>query len=108
MDSGRARGDAPRESKGKGKGKSFSFLRGLLASPRALAVAQKTRVGTTRCDVVHESGTHRLLRYRRDTPATWAEPVLFCYALINRPYILDLQPDKSSCGSIWLEGSTST
>ena len=21
--------------------------------------------------------------------------MLFCYALINRPYILDLQPDKS-------------
>ena len=26
---------------------------------------------------------------------TYAEPVLFCYALVNRPYILDLQPDKS-------------
>jgi polyhydroxyalkanoate synthase subunit PhaC len=63
--------------------------------PQALAVAQQTRVGTTPCDPIYESGTHRLLRYRRDTPATWAEPVLFCYALVNRPYILDLQPDKS-------------
>jgi len=36
-----------------------------------------------------------LLRYRREKPATYAEPVLFCYALINRPYILDLQPEKS-------------
>ena len=35
------------------------------------------------------------LRYRRETPARYAEPVLFCYALINRPYILDLLPDKS-------------
>ncbi len=67
----------------------------LLAYPRALAVAQETRVGTTPCDVVYESGTHRLLRYRREGAARWAEPVLFCYALINRPYILDLQPDKS-------------
>src|SRR5581483_11176087 len=25
----------------------------------------------------------------------YAEPLLICYALINRPYILDLQPDKS-------------
>src|SRR5580704_13828051 len=63
--------------------------------PRALADALETRVGTTPCDVVYESGTHRLLCYRRETPAAWAEPVLFCYALINRPYILDLQPDKS-------------
>jgi polyhydroxyalkanoate synthase len=69
--------------------------RRLLSFPRALAVAQQTRVGTTPCDVVYESGTHRLLRYRRETPSGWAEPVLFCYALINRPYILDLQPDKS-------------
>jgi poly[(R)-3-hydroxyalkanoate] polymerase subunit PhaC len=61
----------------------------------ALASALETRVGTTPCDVVYESGGHRLLRYRREVPATWAEPVLFCYALINRPYILDLQPDKS-------------
>jgi polyhydroxyalkanoate synthase len=67
----------------------------LLSSSQAFAVAQETRVGTTPCDLIHESGTHRLLRYRRDTPATWAEPVLFCYALVNRPYILDLQPDKS-------------
>ena len=25
----------------------------------------------------------------------YAEPVLVCYALVNRPYILDLQPDQS-------------
>ena len=37
----------------------------------------------------------RLLRYRRDTPAVYAEPVLICYALVNRPYIVDLQPDRS-------------
>jgi polyhydroxyalkanoate synthase len=63
--------------------------------PGALAVAQETRVGTTPCDVVHERGKHRLLRYRRETPPRWAEPIVFCYALVNRPYILDLQPDKS-------------
>jgi polyhydroxyalkanoate synthase len=67
----------------------------LLSYPQALSVAQDTRVGTTPCDVIHDSGKHRLLRYRRETPATWSEPVLFCYALVNRPYILDLQPEKS-------------
>lgn len=69
--------------------------RRLLRVPGALAAAKETRVGTTPCDVVYARGSHRLLRYRRETAATWAEPVLFCYALINRPYILDLQPDKS-------------
>ncbi len=82
----------------------LGLCRRLLHYPRALAVARETRVGTTPCDVVCERGTHRLLRYRRETPARWAEPVLFCYALINRPYILDLQPDKSVVGQYLARG----
>ena len=70
-------------------------LRRLLSIPRVFQAACKTRVGTTPFDVVLQRRGHRLLRYRRETPARYAEPVLFCYALINRPYILDLQPDKS-------------
>jgi polyhydroxyalkanoate synthase len=63
--------------------------------PRAVALACATRVGTTPHDVVFTRGGRRLLRYRRGTPAAYVEPVLFCYALINRPYILDLEPRKS-------------
>jgi polyhydroxyalkanoate synthase len=70
-------------------------VRRLLSVPRVAELAATTRVGTSPCDVVLEAGTHRLVRYRRETPALHAEPVLFCYALINRPYILDLQPEKS-------------
>jgi polyhydroxyalkanoate synthase len=62
---------------------------------RALTVARSTRVGATPCDVIHKRATHRLLRYRRERPARYAEPVLLCYALVNRAYILDLQPGKS-------------
>jgi len=71
------------------------FWRRTLSLPRVLELAYKTRVGTTPADVVLSKGTHRLLRYRRQTPAVHPVPVLFCYALINRAYILDLQPDKS-------------
>jgi polyhydroxyalkanoate synthase subunit PhaC len=67
----------------------------MLSVPRALELAYETRVGSTPHDVVFQIGTLRLLRYRRSSPALYAEPVLFCYALINRHYILDLQPDKS-------------
>jgi len=63
--------------------------------PRAVEAACDTPVGTTPRDVVLEQRSFKLLRYRRATPATHAEPVLFCYALVNRSYILDLQPDKS-------------
>ena len=69
--------------------------RRMLRAPGIAQVALQTRVGTTPHDVVLERGSLRLLRYRRSAPATQARPVLFCYALINRPYILDLQPDKS-------------
>jgi len=67
----------------------------LLSVPRVIELAHETRVGSTPHDVVFEVGTLRLLRYRRKTPAIHSEPVLFCYALINRHYILDLQPDRS-------------
>jgi polyhydroxyalkanoate synthase len=69
--------------------------RNLLHLPRVMEQARETRVGVTPRDVVLERGRFKLLRYRRETPATYAEPVLFCYALINRPYILDLLPGKS-------------
>jgi polyhydroxyalkanoate synthase len=69
--------------------------RRLLSFPGVAESAYQTRVGTSPCDVVLQTRTHKLLRYRRETPAKYAEPVLLCYALINRPYILDLQPDKS-------------
>jgi polyhydroxyalkanoate synthase len=72
--------------------------RRFLNAPRVLEVALGTRVGGTPHDVVLERGTFRLLRYRRQSAAAYAPPVLFCYALINRPYILDLQPDKSVVG----------
>jgi polyhydroxyalkanoate synthase len=69
--------------------------RRLLSAPTVMQLARETRVGTSPADVVLTEGTHKLLHYRRETPANYAEPVLFCYALVNRPYILDLQADKS-------------
>jgi polyhydroxyalkanoate synthase len=62
---------------------------------RARQIARDTRVGTTPCDLVLAEGPRKVLRYRRQYAARHAEPVLFCYALVNRPYILDLQPGKS-------------
>ena len=71
------------------------LLRRWLSVPRVVEAALGTRVGTTPREVVLRDGTHELLHYTRETPATQAEPVLLCYALVNRPYILDLEPDKS-------------
>jgi polyhydroxyalkanoate synthase len=78
--------------------------RRILHAPRVWETALATRVGATPADVVLERGTFKLLRYRRATPAAYAPPVLFCYALINRAYILDLLPDKSVVGQYLARG----
>ena len=69
--------------------------RRMMSFSRVVELACETRVGTSAHDVVFQKRMLRLLHYRRETSAVYSDPVLFCYALINRPYILDLQPDKS-------------
>jgi polyhydroxyalkanoate synthase len=52
-------------------------------------------VGTTPAEVVYEENKLELRRYTSDAEETHDTPVLLVYALINRPYILDLQPSRS-------------
>ena len=52
-------------------------------------------VGSTPNEIIHEARLYRLLHYRPMVSKTAKTPILFVYALINRSYILDLQPDKS-------------
>ncbi len=66
-------------------------------SPAALEVPQPAPAalpGATSCEVVYEEGMLKLLRYRNDS-VRFAEPILICFALVNRPYILDLKEDRS-------------
>ncbi|WP_165228609.1 class III poly(R)-hydroxyalkanoic acid synthase subunit PhaC [Aquisphaera insulae] len=65
------------------------------AIPRVIEQARDVQVGTTPSDVAYEEDTLKLLHYRREAPAAFKEPILICYALVNRPYIVDLQPDRS-------------
>ena len=68
----------------------------LFAVPRVIELGTRRQgAAPRRHEVVYEEDSLRLLRYRRETPAVYAEPVLVCYALVNRPYIVDLQPDRS-------------
>jgi polyhydroxyalkanoate synthase len=67
----------------------------LLALPKVTEHALHVHVGTTPYDTVYEEDTLKLRRYRNDTGVTLREPLLICYALVNRPYILDLQPERS-------------
>ncbi|WP_255167745.1 class III poly(R)-hydroxyalkanoic acid synthase subunit PhaC [Natrononativus amylolyticus] len=52
-------------------------------------------VGETPSEVVYEENKLRLLHYESQTEEQHDVPILVVYALINKPYILDLQPDRS-------------
>ena len=67
----------------------------ILRSLLRLATARPPKVGRTPCDVVHVENKWRLLRYRGESPAEYARPILIVPSLINRHYVLDLLPGRS-------------
>ena len=73
---------------------TFKVWKRFLNLPKVPRMATRVRVGSTPHDVVYEEGTLKLLRYQ-NTNVAFREPILICYALVNRPYILDLQPSRS-------------
>jgi polyhydroxyalkanoate synthase len=52
-------------------------------------------VGETPSEVVYTENKLELLHYESQVDDPHDVPILVVYALINRPYILDLQPDRS-------------
>jgi polyhydroxyalkanoate synthase len=63
-----------------------------------LREAQSVTVGCSAKRAVWSCGKTTLYRYlplAEAPPRARARPVLICFALVNRPYVLDLQPDRS-------------
>lgn len=56
---------------------------------------QRVPVGMTPAEIVYREGSLQLLHYRSSQPVRYREPIVVCFALVNRPYILDLQPERS-------------
>ncbi|GAB3683457.1 hypothetical protein GCM10028857_11040 [Salinarchaeum chitinilyticum] len=65
------------------------------AAPDANEAIAEVDVGETPSEVVYEENKLQLLHYESQTEEQHDVPILIVYALINRPYILDLQPDRS-------------
>jgi polyhydroxyalkanoate synthase len=73
-------------------------LLGLVRRPKPV-------VGVTPADVVHRENKWSLLRYRpRAEGVKYATPVLLVPSLINRHYVLDLQPGKSVAEALVARG----
>ena len=56
---------------------------------------ESVEVGKTPSEVVYEENKLELLHYESLTDEQHKTPILIVYALINKPFILDLQPDRS-------------
>ncbi|PIQ37626.1 MAG: class III poly(R)-hydroxyalkanoic acid synthase subunit PhaC [Lysobacterales bacterium CG17_big_fil_post_rev_8_21_14_2_50_64_11] len=54
-----------------------------------------TQYGATAKHPVWSDGKVTLYRYQGERAATAKVPILICYALVNRPYMVDLQHDRS-------------
>lgn len=71
------------------------WQRKLTAIMSPLRAAAGVRPGCSEKDAVYREHQLTLYRYRPLAPRLAIPPVLIVYALVNRPYMLDLQPDRS-------------
>ena len=57
--------------------------------------AQRIRKGVSPCEIVYEEDRLQLRHYLSDKRPQYRTPLVFVYALVNRPYILDLKKGRS-------------
>src|SRR5512144_3175381 len=67
----------------------------LIKGSEVLTEIDEIDVGTAPKELVYEEDKLQLYHYTQENKVTCDVPVLIVYALVNRQYMLDLQPDKS-------------
>ena len=70
----------------------------------ALAAARHCVAGCSGKEEVWRKGKLRLYRYRSIAKPAAAAPLLIVYALVNRPYMMDLQEDRSLIRGLLSQG----
>ena len=74
----------------------LSALQGKFAATlRSLQAAADVSFGCSEKDAVYREDKLTLYHYRPLAPSAKLPPVMIVYALVNRPYMMDLQPDRS-------------
>ncbi len=73
----------------------FANLSRLSRLPDLWRKAQRVKKGATPSEVVYEEDRLKLLKYSGHTARRYKTPLILVFALVNRPYILDLLPHKS-------------
>ncbi|HWX35201.1 MAG TPA: class III poly(R)-hydroxyalkanoic acid synthase subunit PhaC [Steroidobacteraceae bacterium] len=70
----------------------------------ALAAAEHCTPGCSEKEAVWQLGRATLYRYRAIARPSGAAPLLIVYALVNRPYMMDLQEDRSLIRGLLAQG----
>jgi len=73
----------------------FASLRRMATLPFIAQKAREVRKGVTPSEVVYEEDKARLIHYICPNPPRYKTPLLFVFALVNRPYIFDLKEGRS-------------
>jgi polyhydroxyalkanoate synthase len=73
----------------------FANMRRMSRLPFLWQKSQGVKKGATPSEVVYEEDRLKLLHYLNDTEPRQGTPLIFVFALVNRPYILDLKPGRS-------------
>lgn len=74
---------------------SFAAMDRMSNFPTLWDRAKKIKKGVSPAEVVYEEDRVKLLHYKSDTEPQYKTPLVFIYALVNRPYILDLKKGRS-------------
>ncbi len=62
---------------------------------KTLSEVHEIDVGTTPKELIYQEDKLVLYRYKPKVDKPNPVPILIVYALVNRPYMMDLQPDRS-------------
>jgi polyhydroxyalkanoate synthase len=76
----------------------------LIEGAENLTEVDEIDVGTAPKELVYQEDKLRLYRYKQEGKVTCRVPVLIVYALVNRQYMLDLQPDRSIVRNLLAHG----
>ena len=74
---------------------TFNMAQRMRLLPTLLERAKAVRKGVSPSEVVYEEDRLKVVHYLGDQKPRHRTPLVFVYALVNRPYILDLKKGRS-------------
>ncbi len=83
---------------------ALTFQKKLMAGMATLREVEDVHFGVTEKEEVYREDKMVVYRYKGDRKLTAKTPILIVYALVNRPYMVDLQEDRSLVRNLLAQG----